>query len=66
MLNCAKIQYASRRDALLALRAISRAYARRGLRGPQGAYLCEVCGRWHLTSAKQVQTAPWMKAQATR
>jgi hypothetical protein len=66
MLNCSKIPYVSRRDALLALRGISRAYDRRGLRGPQGAYLCQVCGRWHLTSAKRVQIAPWMKAPATR
>lgn len=40
MLICSKIPYDSRRDALIALRAISRAYARRGLHGPQGAYLC--------------------------
>lgn len=66
MLSCSKVAYANRRDALLALRAISRAYARRGLRGPQGAYLCQPCGRWHLTSARRVQTAPWMRARASR
>jgi hypothetical protein len=66
MHSCSKVAYANRRDALLALRAISRAYARRGYRGPQGAYLCRPCGRWHLTSAKRVQTAPWMKGRPTR
>jgi hypothetical protein len=64
MLICSKIPYDSRRDALSALRAISRAYARRGLRGLQGAYLCNPCQRWHLTSAKGVQTAPRMKGPA--
>ena len=64
MLICSKIPYDSRRDALITLRAISRAYARRGHQGPQGAYLCNPCRRWHLTSAKGVQTAPWMKGPA--
>lgn len=65
MLSCSKVAYANRRDALLALRAISRAYARRGLRGPQGAYLCRPCGRRHLTSQMRVQPAPWTKGRAT-
>lgn len=64
MLNCAKVAYANRREALLALRAISRAYARRSRRGPQGAYLCQSCGQWHLTSVKRIQTPPWMKGRA--
>lgn len=66
MLSCSKVAYPNRRDALLALRAISRAYAQRGLRGPQGAYLCQPCGRWHLTSASRVQTAPWTRPRARR
>jgi hypothetical protein len=66
MLSCSKVAYANGRDALVALRAISRAYARRGLRGPQGAYLCQPCGGWHLTSARRVHTVPWMRARAMR
>ena len=61
MSECSKIAYVNRWEAVVALRAIARAYATRGLPGPKGAYLCSDCRRWHHTSKKGVQTEPWAK-----
>lgn len=66
MLDCSKIAYANRWQALVAMRVISRAYEERGRQGPRGVYLCRPCGSWHVTSAKRVQTAPWTKPRTTR
>ncbi len=66
MSKCSKIAYASRGDAVVAMRGIARARATRGLTGPQGAYLCSSCGCWHLTSKAGVQTEPWAKARTPR
>ncbi len=64
--ECSKIAYVNRWDAVVALRAIAQAYATRGLPGPKGAYLCNACRCWHLTSKAGVHTAPWAKARAPR
>jgi hypothetical protein len=64
MSECSKIHYPSRGSAVNAMRAIRRRYAKRGLTGPSGTYLCGSCQCWHLTSKTGVQTPPWLKARA--
>lgn len=64
MSECSKIPYATRWAALVAMRAIVRRYATRGLTGPKGAYLCSSCRCWHLTSKAGVQTPPWVKQRS--
>jgi hypothetical protein len=63
MSACSKIPYTSRWAALAAMRAIARRYVIRGLKGPRGAYLCNSCRCWHLTSKSRVQTPPWVKVR---
>jgi hypothetical protein len=66
MSDCSKISYVHRWEAVVAMRAIARAYTARGAQGPRGAYFCSACRRWHLTSRDALQAAPWTKARATR
>ena len=65
MSECSKIGYVSRWTAVVAMRAMARRYARRGVTGPKGAYFCTSCRCWHLTSKMGVQTPPWNKGRAT-
>ena len=60
MAVCEKKPYRTKTAAMLSLRAQQRRGAGRpNGRVPTGAYLCSVCGLWHLTSKSGTQTAPW-------
>lgn len=66
MSGCQKIPYKSCTAATIAMRAIRRKKAARGLKVPTGAYFCGTCRCWHLTSKSPTQTPPWEKARSLR
>lgn len=47
--SCAKIAYASKHDACVAIERITKTHRAKRL----SAYHCEHCGQWHLSHQKQ-------------